>query len=91
MKTKMITVTQEDIDLGERESYCKCPVARAVRRAFGARKNRRITVRQEAILIGGDRDERLWAALTPGSVQDFLDRFDRGLTVKPFSTTILFQ
>jgi hypothetical protein len=30
-----ITVTQDDIDKGVRGTACKCPVARAVGRAFG--------------------------------------------------------
>lgn len=30
-----VTVTRRDIVLGERNSPCECPVARAIKRAFG--------------------------------------------------------
>ena len=72
-----ITVTQEDIDQGIRESYYSCPIARAAERAL----KWRVMVYTDTILVGDSGcDYKL-----PESAQEFISRFDTGKPVKPFS------
>jgi hypothetical protein len=74
-----ITVTQEDIDRGARNSLTDCPVARAVNRIFSG-----AVVNTQDIEVSNGRMERTfqWA---PVRVQQFVRRFDKAKPVKPFS------
>ena len=91
MKRKRIVVTADDIRKGERKSYCDCPVARAVKRAFHVKRGRNVTVRHEGIFVGGVTDSRLWVGVPPREVERFLERFDQGKAVRPFETTVEFR
>jgi hypothetical protein len=77
-----ISVTQEDIFLGEVGDCCECPAARAVRRAFpgciGA------SVGPFAIFVSriGGRVQQ-WPASQ--ELREFMRAFDDGEPVQPFS------
>lgn len=91
MKRKTIHVTEKDIENGERGSYCNCPIALAVKRAF--RRNsldENVTVRHEFAMVGDSHDDLCWIAMLPKSCDRFVDRFDAGKTVKPFEITLSF-
>lgn len=90
MKKKRIVVTQADIDLGERKSYCDCPVARAVKRAFRVRNGRPVSVRHEGIFVGDPTDPQMWFAITPRALDRFITRFDDGKAVAPFEMELEF-
>lgn len=92
MKKKQITVTEEDIAYGDRRSYCNCPVARAVKRAFKVGgSGRPVFVRHEGVFVGQPDDERFWMADLPKSVDRFITRFDEGKTVRPFTIAMSFR
>lgn len=91
MALKRITVTQNDIDLGLRKSFCDCPVARAVRRAFRVKPWRKVYVRHEGILVGEPDDERVWMSDMPDHIEKFIERFDKGKPVEPFTALIEFR
>jgi hypothetical protein len=74
-KTMLIKVTEDDIKHGERGICNTCPVARAIRRATGAKY---IAVDWCAIDIG----DKLYD--TPRSAARFIYDFDNGLKVEPF-------
>jgi len=76
-----IEVTQADIDKGERRSFCKCPVALAIKRAVTP--GLEVYVGQGAITLRNDGG--LWFDTQSISVQDFVVDFDFGRQVKPFS------
>ena len=92
MKKKTIRVTDKDILTGVRQSWCECPVAMAVKRAFRtARTNKPVHVPHEVIAVGDLEETQSWFAETPGVVQRFITRFDAGKRVKPFSFTADFR
>jgi hypothetical protein len=65
-----ITVTQEDIDLGEKCNSMQCPVARAAARAFG---------RPVAVGKAGIYDPQVWNTMIcqmPGWVNRWIGEFD---------------
>jgi hypothetical protein len=73
-----ISVTQEDIDKGERYHNLQCPIAHAVYRAIGQRW-----------LVGGDALSQKVPFGTnyyilPNSAINFIYRFDKKLPVTPF-------
>ena len=75
-----ITVTQNDIKLGEAGNCRACPIARATRRAL----HRHILVDEDSITIGrpgeGGKEYQL-----PPSAQKFIERFDSGKPVRPIT------
>lgn len=82
MKTLRINVTKKDIAKGKRREPEDCPVALAIKRQKVA-----------IICVGIDR---IWIAdkdaiSTPKTVQRFIERFDCGNPVKPFSFTLKAQ
>lgn len=92
MKLKTIRVTQDDIDHGKRGSFCDCPVALAVKRAFRASlSDRRIAVRHEGIFVGDLEDERFWVAEADREVQAFIAAFDDGKRVTPRTFDMAFR
>ncbi len=84
-----ISVTQEDIDLGERSNCSRCPIARAGRRAFQIAQvpnDNSFTVTNSCIYPVSD--SRIEHAL-PMHAIDFISEFDNGSpNLFPFSFEI---
>lgn len=74
-----ISVKQEHIERGEREEPYACPVALAMRESLG----KKVYVDRLEFLINGSVVAKL-----PKSCARFIETFDRGLPVKPFSFRI---
>ena len=70
-----IVVKQEHIKSGIHKSPISCPIARAVREAFGVDD---VGATHYSIYVAGKRYE------VPDSVQSFIKRFDDGEVVEPF-------
>lgn len=81
MKVKQIhvTVTQSDIKNGRRFDPCRCPVARALRRAS---KERLVSAGAGFMFIGPKGRRILWQ--TPPEVKAFIIDFDQKKGVQPF-------
>jgi hypothetical protein len=77
-----ITVTQEDIDRGQRKSMTKCPVARAVQAATGAEH---VSVARSTIVVD------FWSGVRPDVVAEFIKRYDYGFDVQPFEFDMDFE
>lgn len=80
-----ITVTQADIDAAQKNCPLRtkfCPIARAVRR-HKSWKRWRVSLRDIYSLNIDTKDIPL-----PKRAVTFIDRFDNGMSVKPFSFTI---
>jgi hypothetical protein len=75
----LIKVTQEDIDNGERNEPCKCPVALACRR------HGLVEPRVGYAGITDDRAPGCPIYNTPWSAREFAKLFDSGKRVYPFS------
>jgi hypothetical protein len=77
----LIKVTQEDIDIGRRNSCIFCPVARAINRAL------RSTALKGAIVFTSRITPKIYHKEQPVScrVKRFIVRFDHGLPVEPFN------
>ena len=75
-----ISVTQEDIDKGERGFCCWCPVALAIRRTLGDAPARSVEVHSSYVKVGGREIE----LADPAS--DFIFAYDRRIwsRVRPF-------
>jgi hypothetical protein len=76
-KFKVIEVTERDVKVGVQRDPFACPIARALKRAFRATE----------VSVGtsiADVDERRGLQL-PKRAQNFIERFDEGKTMKPFS------
>lgn len=76
----LISVTQEDIDKGERDCG-KCPIALAASRAIGIPVD---VGNREAWINGSPR-------VMPSIARQFILRFDAQLAVKPFSFELNYQ
>jgi len=72
-----VKVTTEDIENGMKESCFHCPVARACGRAGIVKP----AVRKYAVWHGSDRTR----TELPASAQQFIEDFDNGEPVVPFS------
>jgi hypothetical protein len=84
-----VEVTAEDIARGARGSPSGCPVALAVCRAIGtAPVHGEIDVDPEGIHLRGRRDFYKASRPLPDEAQEFIGRFDRGLTVEPFAFSV---
>ena len=79
---KKITVTKWDIDNGRPGSPISCPIALACRRAKIMSPN--VFCREVIYGKGRSREFQL-----PKKARSFICRFDEGLSVKPFSFTVL--
>jgi hypothetical protein len=87
MKTKLIKVTQRDIDKGTRASQNSCPIARAICRTF--KKNKYaidVSVRSSFIKVYGSCHYGI-----PKICQDFILNFDIGRKVEPFEFELNMQ
>jgi hypothetical protein len=74
-----IQVTEDDIEQGVPFDPCRCPVALAIKRAT---RRRHIIVGESALEIGRLRYH------TPHELRRFIEGFDLGRTVSPFSFDI---
>jgi predicted RNA-binding Zn-ribbon protein involved in translation (DUF1610 family) len=75
----LVEVTQADIDAGEQEECESCPVALATRRATGW------PCRVDGVTIEVFHDCRWHGHDAPAEVESFVDDFDHGDVVLPFS------
>jgi hypothetical protein len=82
-RSKLINVTQRDIDKGDPYVGDLCPVARAMCRAFKKGLGF-VNTDGDTIEIGYNTYK------APKSVDTFVDKFDNGETVKPFSFTFRY-
>ena len=80
MKTIRVSVTKRDIAVGKRGSSYECPIALACRR-LGKRW---------IITIDAARNAKSfkWIANMPDKAQRFIERFDKGRPVRPFTFTL---
>ena len=76
-KPKLVTVKAIDIKTGKKSIPCKCPIALAVCRAMRLPVGE-VSVMNE-IVVGS-----VWFKLTK-KADRFIERFDSGQSVKPFS------
>jgi hypothetical protein len=79
-----IDVTQEDINAGVPRDSCRCPIAHAIDRAIGSTSMDCVSVNAFKVSVWRD-ERRLWSALTPPDLIDFIKAFDHDRDVKPFS------
>lgn len=86
MIKKTIKVTKTDIALGIPRSCYKCPIARAVSRAFKSLA----FVDVGANVIEVNYKYKNWFADLPVKAMYFIDAFDDGRRTKPFSFTAKF-
>ena len=84
MKTKIITVTQKDIDSPIINRRLDCPVAKAINRAFKEKMGFASVGRTSIVLRAGDRYSLCKEA------SDFINRFDGEEEVEPFTFTLRY-
>ena len=72
-----IDVTYDDIQHGKQRSCFDCPVALAMTRAVGCRT----TVGRSSFTL----EPRWWGAALPEEAASFVDRYDGGVPVEPFT------
>jgi hypothetical protein len=82
--TKVIQVTQEDIDRGWARDCGKCPIALAAKRAFPDARYVSVTGDIE-MSFGPGRRVQAWSM--PDLAIFFMDDFDKGNKVTPFTFT----
>ena len=79
-----IEVTAQDIRKGKKSNCMRCPVALAVKRLLPGHE-----VWADSLSIDvWTHDEYRRVATTPKKVATFMDRFDTGQPVKPFTFTM---
>lgn len=82
-KSMIINVTQEDIENGIRHSCFSCPIALAVKRETGCNcsvESANFHLKARIFMMGS------YEAYFPGKeAEDFINNFDGGKPVKPFS------
>lgn len=81
-RTKVISVTDMDIELGLRGDSEVCPVARSIARSF---KKKIGTFSVAGDIARESHGEFLSLCLVPKTARDFIRRFDNDKIVKPFS------
>jgi hypothetical protein len=79
MTAMRIVVTPDDIKKGKRHNPTACPIAHAMRRAFG----RRVSV--EASYARVTYPDRVAVYRLPAEARRFIDCFDVGLRVEPIA------
>lgn len=87
METITITVTQEDIDKGCRLNPCGCPIALAVKRL---NKWEMVSV-GNGINVWKDNNQSHYHADLPFSARHFMQLFDLGHKIPPFTFTATFS
>lgn len=87
-----IEVTQEDIKHGERGLCRACPIAKAAQRALGVKFHADCDVAALASITEGGFVPQLYVNGKyydmPFAAYDFMQRFDKGFRVSPFSFEI---
>ena len=86
-----ITVTQEDINEGSPQDPGSCPVALACIRELKLGKTDDIEVVENAVAVGRSTANGDWVTKTykpPVKVTKFIEAFDKGKPVKPFTFTL---
>jgi hypothetical protein len=91
-----VNVTQEDINRGVRQNGERCPVALALIRALALASGELIIRPTIALssgfvcanVLGFDRHHDY---PIPGAARDFIQKFDRGLHVEPFTFEFEFD
>lgn len=86
----VISVTADDIALGERESACRCPIARAVARLLGVTTNseQHVAVERTEMDVWFPADPSATVAyLLPVGAGRFITAFDSGDAVEPITFT----
>lgn len=78
----IIDVTKRNIKMGEPESCYNCPIARALKREF-RKQNDAVIVSNSSIWVGDTRYK------PTKRVQTFINKFDSGEAVKPFSFRLI--
>lgn len=81
MKYVEVQVTELDIMLGKKGSCTQCPIAYAVKRATGRKRN--VVVNGKYLVIDGAYNNCQQFSL-PKKARDFISKFDDGKKVKPF-------
>lgn len=82
-KDVTVSVTEQDIKKGIKGDPCKCPVARALKRAF---HERNISAGAGFMFVGPPKRRISWR--TPEDVTTFIERFDEELKVKPIEFSL---
>jgi hypothetical protein len=82
-----INVTQEDINNGGKKQCTMCPIALATKRTFPNAIWISVTQAYIRVVNAGD-GERGTEYLSPLGVEQFINDFDRGRPVSPFSFTV---
>lgn len=77
-----IHVTQEDIDTGQRNKPWACPVALAIKRAMPTHV---VEAGPEVVYLHKPGDLANTAYHTPITASFFIENFDNGAPVSPFS------
>ena len=83
----VIEVTADDIRLGERTHACRCPVARAVARATGGSIDEADVAAAAGKMNVTFPDGTFAEYALPQEVDAFMDAFDHGRPVAPFTFT----
>ena len=79
-----ITITNEDIRRGVRNNACACPVALAIKRVMPKATSVAVSCSRVTYKVG---DQRVWKDL-PKEAYVFIENFDEGFKVKPFSFSL---
>ena len=77
-----IEITQHDIDNGVKGEYQLCPIARAVKRKINGEV---IVLEDDISIFTTDIIRRYSYYKLPQKAKDFMQRFDDGKKVKPFT------
>ncbi len=83
----VITVTEHDIKLGRSNSPDACPVALALKRAYG-KNYKHCTVSMFGIGVRDINGFFHSCRLVPLPIMNFIDKFDRGYPVEPFESVL---
>jgi len=75
----LISITQQDIDFGQRGSCSRCPIAIAIRRKIP----RAGAIAVSPYSIRWVHDDVWWDAYVPSEVKEFITKFDAYCPVEP--------
>ena len=82
-----IKVTRDDIDNGDKNHECRCPIARATNRAFGRDEDERYATVFGDMIMFPDREGEYDLPL---KACDFIAMFDEGMPVRAFTFDLSF-
>ena len=84
-----VTVTKTDIAKGERKGRCTCPIARALKRCLP--KADGIYVYPASVWVHLPAVTSLSIGHLPPDAKRFVERFDGGEAVEPFTFNLKFE